>query len=219
MIHPLFKKNAYFLLPYMLFLFAGGLILATQAKADIHLAVNAYHDSLADTLFYYATFLGDGFTVSIFALALLFSKYWYAVVVGGANVIAGAITQGLKHLFFSEEVRPKEFFKDLAELYFVPGVDNHLYYSFPSGHTTAAFAFYLSLALISRNKTVKIVLFCVALFVAYSRVYLSQHFFADIYAGSIIGSTVALTVYYFVERYRNNNHPWTERSLLNSSKK
>ena len=61
----------------------------------------------------------------------------------------------------------------------------------------------------------KFVFFLIALLVGYSRVYLSQHFFEDVYVGSIIGVSVTLVVYYLLSKM---NKPWLEYSLLNSFK-
>lgn len=209
------KKNSFFLLPYALFLLAGGVLLASVSKASLHITVNGYHHAAADQLFYYLTYLGDGVTVTILVIVLLFVKIRYSLLMGAANLIAAGITQSLKHFVFDDILRPKEFFKDVHELYFIAGVENYSYYSFPSGHTTAAFALCASLAVITDNRILKFIFLCLALSIGFSRVYLSQHFFMDIYAGSFIGTAVTMGVCYFIERYRHQ-HPgsWLERPLL-----
>lgn len=143
-------------------------------------------------------------------------KYRYAVIVGLSNIIASIITQALKQTVFNEVVRPKKFFEGIQDLYFVPGVENHLYFSFPSGHATCAFSLYFALALLVKNKALELSLFFVALLVGYSRIYLSQHFFEDVYAGSLIGICITFIVYYLIQK---SNRNWMNGSLITSFKK
>jgi len=209
------KNNFLFIVPYLLFLLLGCVLIILNTKAEKHLEFNAFHSIFFDYFFYYFTFLGDGLVAVLVTIILLTVKYRYALLVGVSNTISALITQFLKHGVFDNMVRPKKFFEGVHDLYFVPGVDNYLYNSFPSGHSTCAFCLYLSLSLILKNKMMKFVFFLIALLVGYSRVYLSQHFFEDVYAGSIIGVSVTLMVYYFLSKM--NKH-WFEYSLLNSFK-
>ena len=58
-------------------------------------------------------------------------------------------------------------------------------------------------------------LFCLALLVAFSRVYLSQHFLNDIYAGSLLGTASALLAWLILSRpafFREAK--WMHKSLL-----
>lgn len=209
----IFKTNALFLLPYFIFLVLGLILLALNTKAELHLGFNTFHAPFFDTFFYYITYLGDGLVALLAFIILLAIKYKYALIVGASNLIAAIITQTLKQTVFAEMLRPKKFFEGIHDLYLVPGVENYSYFSFPSGHSTCAFALYFALALLVNSKSFKLFLFIVALLVAYSRVYLSQHFFEDIYAGSLIGVFTTLFVYYFIQK-RNRN--WMEQSLVSS---
>jgi membrane-associated phospholipid phosphatase len=152
-------------------------------------------------------------------IILLAIKYKYAFIVGISNIISALITQTLKQTVFAHAVRPKKFFEGIHDLYFVPGVENYLYNSFPSGHSTCAFSLYFALALLVKNKILKLLFFIVALLIGYSRIYLSQHFFEDVYAGSIIGVTTTIIVYYFIQNFiQKNNNSWIEQSLITSFK-
>lgn len=154
--------------------------------------------------------------VLLTVIILMAVKYRYAVIVGLSNIIASIITQALKQTVFNDVVRPKKFFEGIQELYFVPGVENHLYFSFPSGHATCAFSLYFALALLVKNKALELSLFFVALLVGYSRIYLSQHFFEDVYAGSLIGISITFIVYYLIQKSKKN---WMNGSLITSFKK
>ncbi len=190
---------------------AGGTVLLLFGKAPIHLFFNHYHSPFFDQVFVYLTFLGDFTTVLVVIILLLFVKYGHALLVASGNIISALIAQGLKHFIFPDVVRPKEFFRDTAQLYLVPGYENWSYYSFPSGHTTAAFTLYLCLAFVMKRPGWKLFFFCLALLVGYSRVYLSQHFLSDIYAGSIIGTLTATIGYYLIRK------PMEEKRWMGSS--
>lgn len=206
-----FKANLFFLFPYILFIIFGALLIFASAKAATHLEFNQHHIPFFDVFFYYATYLGDGITAVFIVLALLFISYRYALITALSVIISAIITQLLKHFVFSDIVRPKKYFEGLQQLYFVPDVENYLYNSFPSGHTTCAFALYFSAAMCCKNNLLKFLFFTIALTAAYSRVYLSQHFFEDVYAGSFIGTITAFFVYYAVQK---QNAGWMENSLL-----
>jgi len=208
----LFKKNLSFLLPYFLFLLIGAVIIFVNSKAETHLAFNSFHNSFLDVINTYTTYLGDGVTAALLILMMLGVKYRYFVILGVSNVVSALIAQVLKHFVFNDIVRPKKFFEGIQDLYFVPGIENHMFNSFPSGHTTCAFSLYFSFALLVEKKMYKFLFLLLGFFTAYSRIYLSQHFFEDVYAGSIIGVTTSFFVFYFVQR---KERPLLENSLVN----
>lgn len=208
------KTNFAFLLPYVLFLILGAGLILVNTKGETHLEFNRFHTGFFDHFFYYATYFGEGYIVTIIFILLLGLRYRYAILVGVANLFSAGVTQTLKHTLFSEVVRPKKFFEGLHDIYLVPGVDNHLYNSFPSGHTTCAFALYFSIGLIIDNKLAKFFMFIMALLVGYSRIYMSQHFFEDVYAGSVIGVLSTLLVFILLGR---SKAAWLDRSLRKNS--
>jgi membrane-associated phospholipid phosphatase len=74
-------------------------------------------------------------------------------------------------------------------------------WSFPSGHTAQATAFFLALAILAaRNLPQPAAGLAVAasmltaLIVAYSRVYLQVHFVSDVFAGAFVGGLAVLVV-------------------------
>lgn len=207
----IFKTNSIFLIPYLIFIVLGAVLLLANSKTNTHLEFNTFHTHFFDIFFYYITFLGDGVTALLVVIMLLAVKYRYAFIVGVSNFIASLITQILKHTLFVNMVRPKKFFEGIHDLYFVPGVENYLYNSFPSGHSTCAFSLYFALSIIVKNKFLKFFFFIIALLVCISRVYLSQHFFEDIYAGAIIGVLITFIVYFLSQKINKN---WMEQSLI-----
>jgi membrane-associated phospholipid phosphatase len=210
-VKEIIKNNAAFLVPYLLFLIAGALLIATHTKESLHLFFNSHYNPLADTVFTRLTNLGDGITVMILSIALLFVRYKYSILLIVSSSIAGIITQFLKRTLFDDVVRPQKFFESLSSrLRLVPEIEIHLNNSFPSGHGTTAFATCLTLALIAKNKYVKFLMFGIALSIGYSRIYLSQHFFNDVYAGSLIGVGITLVTYYFMHK-----STWYNTALAN----
>ena len=87
-------------------------------------------------------------------------------------------------------------------LHFVPNIDVHSHYSFPSGHTATIFCIALFLSLVIRRKMVAVALLLLALTVSYSRIYLLQHFLMDVAAGSLIGIVVVLLFWKIFDHIR-----------------
>lgn len=211
----LIGANSPFLVPYFLFLIIVGFVIATYPKGEIHLYLNQFHNNFGNHFFYNITFIGDGFAVVGIVLVLCFFKYRFAVLVAISNICSSLITQLLKHTVFSDVVRPKKFFEGTEQLNVVPWVENYLYNSFPSGHTTAAFSTFFCLAMILENKLLKFSMLLIAMIIGFSRIYLSQHFLNDVYAGSLIGVTTSLLSYhYIVFGKKSMNAEWMEKSFL-----
>lgn len=176
----------------------GGLIVAATDQPDLHLTLNAFNAYGRDTLFLFGDYLGDGRFAYGLAILLCFVRFRWGASVFLACLIAGLTSQFLKDQVFGAVPRPTTLFGEPTPLYLVPGVEMHGYYSFPSGHTAIAFALATSLMLLTPWKSLRAALFLLALIAGYSRVYLSQHFFEDIYAGSFVGLIAALIAHRLV---------------------
>ncbi|MGC8802879.1 MAG: phosphatase PAP2 family protein, partial [Bacteroidales bacterium] len=117
--------------------------------------------------------------------------------------------QLLKHIF--DLPRPVKYFEKMADLHLVEGVKLLTSHSFPSGHAASAFALCLSLAIILKKCGWQVLMFLLALVIAYSRVYLSQHFMVDIWVGSAIGILVGAFYWYYESKLQWH---WLDDSLL-----
>jgi membrane-associated phospholipid phosphatase len=104
------------------------------------------------------------------------------------------------------------FFGSTAEIATAEGVELHIFNAFPSGHSTTAFAVFFGLSLIARNKNWGFLLFVAAFVSAWSRVYLAQHFFEDVFFGSLIGVISSFVVYLLL--FPRLDQPWAVKSLL-----
>ncbi|HLO59919.1 MAG TPA: phosphatase PAP2 family protein [Bacteroidales bacterium] len=215
MLRKTLKDNILFFLPYILILLLILPVLLNYNKGDLHLMINRHHTAFFDVLFALLTYLGDGLFIIVPAVILLFFSVRHTAFLVTAYVSTGLITQVLKRVFFEGSMRPSVMLKD-AGLYLVEGVDMLHGRSFPSGHATSAFALFLSLALILRNRCLKFLCFIMACLVAFSRVYLSQHFLIDITAGSMIGTLGTLAVYMLFYKKERNWYTWKIQDLFSA---
>jgi membrane-associated phospholipid phosphatase len=205
---PYTSYNLFFLIPFVLWIATGGLLLILCDKQVLFAAFNTHHTDVSDIIMYYFTWLGEGNVVTIMLLLLLFivpvfRNWWFFVAALLCNVLPTVVTQIIKHM--ANASRPLKYFHKAAWIHILPDWD-HLYnQSFPSGHSTGAFALYcfLSMLLPVRYKWVGLLFFCIAFMVVYSRMYVAAHFFADVYTGSIIGGTVSLAAFSVMRRYQH----------------
>lgn len=196
------ELNTLFYISCFLFLISGVLVLLNIAKADSFILLNKVHSFWLNVFFVNYTFFGDG----IFALALCAFLYYrkqkklaLCLIVGYLS--SGLATQLLKNLIYAP--RPRIYFEASQYLFHLDNFRNSGggFSSFPSGHTTSAFALATILALNFRKPIFSILLFAGALLVGYSRIYLAQHFPVDVLAGSFIGIVFSTISYIYV----NNN--------------
>jgi membrane-associated phospholipid phosphatase len=209
-------KNSAFLITYLTFLLLILPVTIISPKGDIHLYINQFHTPFTDFFFKYLTNLGSGLVPVFFTFFFLFISFRKSLIIASSGIITGLIVQILKHYLFTDLVRPTKFFEANSNLHLIEGVNMHSLLSFPSGHSGTIFALCLCLAAFSRMKICKIVLFCMAIIIAFSRVYLSQHFLIDIYVGSMIGVLIAIFTCISFDKIRAD---WIDKSLLDFQKK
>jgi membrane-associated phospholipid phosphatase len=198
MMRNIFRENKEFFIPYLIFLLLLLPVLLLVPKAGIHLWINAQHSISGDILFRYLTWFGDGIMPFILGLIYCIFSFKRGLVIILSGTLAGIIAQFFKRIVFPEVSRPVRYFEGICELRLVEGVEIHHAFSFPSGHAATAFAIFLSLSVFVKHKLLKSALFFMAFLVAFSRVYLSQHFINDIYAGSIIGVLSGVTIIWLI---------------------
>lgn len=181
-------------------------------KGTIHLALDAWHTGTSPTFFKYWTHLGDGIAVVAAVVLLLALRRSGAMVISTAVTgITVLIVIGLlKNVVFPEVDRPWGYFEEGA-LRLIPDLEQHSHRSFPSGHTTAAFALYAILAFWINKRWASVGLFLVALSVGYSRMYLNQHFLIDVFVGALLGTAIAWLNYYL---FSSSNNPRLRSRLL-----
>lgn len=155
------------------------------------LTVNSIHNPLLDNFFKFATHFGEAwFGVPVCIYLLVKNKKW-GLTASLVGILSSLIAQFNKHFVFENALRPSLLLKD-HKLNFVDGVEILQYNSFPSGHTSFAFAIFTCLAIFYKKPWLQILFLLCAVTVAFSRIYLLQHFLRDTVVGSLIGFFCAL---------------------------
>lgn len=205
----LLKNNLGFFIPYLIFLIIGFIILIITNKGDLLLWINKNHNYYLDIFYKYITNLGEGyyFAVIIIIMGLFRFKYFLQGLILFSST--GLAAQLLKQIF--DDPRPISYFGKSVALNLVEGVSVYSWNSFPSGHSTSAFTIFLFFSFLIENQLIKFLFFIIALNVAISRIYLVQHFFVDVYFGSILGSFITI----IISIYLNNNEKLNSKSWYN----
>jgi membrane-associated phospholipid phosphatase len=197
----LIKNNWLLLLLYFALLSVVAFFLLDYGKVEIHLYLNQLvGNPIIDKFFYYITYLGDGGLAPVLLICIMFYNVRLGICCTISFLLAALFTNTIKYYFYDEIMRPFHVFKWYTKtpLRFVEGSELYIHNSFPSGHSTQAFAIFICLSLFVRHHLNKLLFLSIAILVAFSRVYLSQHWLVDITVGSLIGSLSAIVLYYFM---------------------
>ncbi|MBI1185235.1 phosphatase PAP2 family protein [bacterium] len=216
MIKKTVSDNIWFILPFLIFQTLAIYTVPFEDKVALFEKLNANHTTFLDYFFKIMSGFVEWYGWVLTALIALFIRVRFGIFAVVAMLLSGLASQLLKHQVFFYEKRPS-FYITPADLQLVEGIDLHTNFSFPSGHTTAAFSifFILSLLISKKFKPVSLLLFIMALLVGYSRVYLNQHFPIDVVAGAALGTLVTLLVYWLAEWFFNRKaYNWAEKSFL-----
>lgn len=198
------------MITYFQFLILGILILSFHNNMEISLFVNKLNSPYLDFFFKYWTLFGTFACIGPIILIQFFQKYRYALISVVSTLLGFLLVQMAKRLIWYDAPRPKVFLEKLSDIHYVAGEHLHSAHSFPSGHTTGAFALFIALALVSKRPIWQMMCLIAALLVGYSRVYLLQHFAIDVVVGSVIGTVSALLSYYL---FINNPNKGLDQSL------
>jgi len=120
---------------------------------------------------------------ALLTLLLLLARQWRAMLFAGSALLGTALANGLLKALFAR-TRPEVLLEPLGS------------FSFPSGHSSAAFAFFLVLGVLAGRAqparlrlTWLLVASLPALAIALSRIYLGVHWPTDILAGALLAGT------------------------------
>ena len=213
------KNSAYkhvlpFLVPTLVLALVLGIALLITPKAELHLALCQPHTTGLDTIIPIITNLVDWLPY-LCVILLLFYRVGWATFLASNLLLSTIIVQPIKHIVCAP--RPLTWFAENmpdVTLPLVEGVRMNHWLSFPSGHTTTFFVLFYSLSIIlcAENVTGKMILsflcFLCASFGAYTRIYLSQHFALDIFAGILIAVFSTLCLYFFLVKKTQNTLFW-----------
>lgn len=197
----IWKADPVFWSVLLIVLTISGVSLFVFSSKEIFFALNSIHTLYLDTFFQNYTWLGDGvFSIAIFLMLLLAERTALAMQVITGYLFSGIVSQVLKHAFHAP--RPHAIISNSEYAYFIDGITNTGMTSFPSGHTTSVFALATLLALNTSDKRFSLIYLITAIITGYSRIYLGQHFLADVLAGALTGTLSALVVYWYLRRVK-----------------
>ncbi len=198
------------------YLAVGAFPLLLLPKGEIVLWLNQFHNPVNDIIFSAYTHTGDGFAMAIVAvLLLLFNRKNFFIEFLLSALLTYVLVQLVfKGWIFAHIDRPHNFFQEQnIAIHFSEYIKTAKRYSFPSGHTTAAFVIATSLMLFFRKTKFAFALFLYAFFVGISRIYLAQHFYIDTYFGTILGIGIPFLSKYIISLFRKNNYERSKKGI------
>ena len=203
--------NPWFVMPFLAWMLTGSILLMVYNRDIIFKTVNMHHTTFLDYFMRGVTEIGDGTgtTIILMSMVLFFKScrnWWYVLAAILCNVAPALLIQCIKSLV--QAPRPLEFYKLDASWIHIHEHWPHLFYrSFPSGHSGSVFSMccFLSMILPQGWGRMGLVLFFVALLVAYSRMYLAAHFYADIFVGSMLGTLGTIFCFALMRRWSNRS--------------
>ena len=205
------RQNAVFLSLSLMLLVALGLALLYIPKGELHLLLCDRHTPARDIFYRYYTHVAEWFPYVLCVLLLIFSRIGDGVLAASGLAFSALTTQLFKHIINAP--RPVTWFAANmpdVQLPLVDGVQMNYWFSFPSGHTTSFFALFFALSIIAGNylaekrlvsAATQVLFFLLAALGGYSRIYLSQHFALDVFAGTLVGILITLLCYAILHRY------------------
>ena len=200
-----FLKEKSILFLFIPVLVVGFIFHFVYGKSQSHLIINGVHNDFGDFFFKHITHLGDGIIFPVLIVITLFLKFKWSLYFLTASLLTLLFMYLTKQLLFHGMPRPTAFFENLENLHLINGVKVHKSNSFPSGHTTTAFAIFTLLILITKNNYLKFTFASLAIIAGFSRIYLSQHFLIDVLAGAILGVIIALISCLIIDGICNKN--------------
>ena len=90
--------------------------------------------------------------------------------------------------------------------------------SFPSGHSVSAFCAAVVITFVTKEKYWGTFMLIIAALVAYSRMYLSEHFLIDVTAGSALGIFVTSFWLSWIDRQPFLHSVWWNRGVFSKNK-
>jgi membrane-associated phospholipid phosphatase len=176
---------------------AGWLFVSTFERLDQLLLINGSHSDFADIAFQALTSIAEVVLPILFLIYLFRFKKEYALPYVYSYALSTGLIQFLKHWVFTDALRPLAYFASSGlKWHMIPGLLISEFNSMPSGHTGAAFFMFFWVAVLLRRWHWGLIAGFLAIGVAYSRVYLFQHFPIDTLVGAFIGVGASALFYY-----------------------
>lgn len=173
-------------------------------RIDLMITVNHCRTVFWDVFFIKLSSLGNAITVIFAVLLVLRFKFKWLAIFLLAFFFQVFIVVLFKKGILHDELRPYLYFKHsdmLGRISLIEGVKMRHVNTFPSGHTATIFFLVSFFAILARNKVASWVLLIVGLLVGFSRIYLFQHWYIDVYFGMLFGTLSSIASYLLVRTY------------------
>ena len=200
-------SNRLFFLSFLLWNVLIGLSILIFPKGEAVLFFNSFYNGFFESTFALITLFGEFYVGLLIGVFFLFYKRKKKLLPYLVSVLLNLLViYLLKHKVFPHFDRPYAFFAD--QIQYHQNIKINRQFSFPSGHTSAAFVFFTNLAFAFRDKPYAWTLIFPPILVALSRVILAQHFLIDVFVGSWIGLSISLFSFFslriFVRHEKSN---------------
>ncbi|HLP34787.1 MAG TPA: phosphatase PAP2 family protein [Amoebophilaceae bacterium] len=215
----IWKENRFFLSLFFFLFLVGLLPFFFFDSVTFFSFIKQWHHPIADGMAPYLSAIGNGlfYECILCLLALLRVRCKNLLIFGGSFVCMSLVVQVLKRVVFADSLRPSALVA-MESMHVVDGIKLLTNLSLPSGHAGTIFTMATVVQLLSKQKkgwhACALCLF--ACLVSYSRVYLCQHFYRDIYVGACIGVGSSLLVYRMVHSFQ---HPLLDWSIYGCIRK
>lgn len=160
-----------------------------QFDRSVFLALNGLNNDFFDMFFSLFTSKEIWYPFYVILAILIVRKYkkssfWIILLLALVIVASDQISGVIKHLVERPRPTHEPLLAGLVHNTFVgPGGS----YGFPSSHAANAFALFVFISFLFRERNVTISLFLWAILTAYSRIYVGVHYPLDILCGTILG--------------------------------
>lgn len=212
-IKDVLQRIRIFFILYLLLLGCCLIVKIFCSREAIFFGVNSLNSPFADFIAPFVTDIGNGWTIIVLAALLALFNFRAAFLMISSYALTSLLAQVIKNIV--KAPRPKLYFQhQLSHIHFVQGQYVDTYNSFPSGHTVTAFSAAVTAAYLCKNKQWSILFLLIAVAVGYSRIYLSEHFFEDVMAGSAIGVFITIFWIRWIDSRQFLNRSGWSRGLL-----
>ena len=190
-VSPIFYASsiAFFVIAYIV-------LQALDANQSLFLSLNhASQQILPDALAAHLTEIGNGALVGVLALVLVMFSPDAAKRFLFITLLAAIVIAGLKKLF--NDPRPAGVLS-IEEFHIIGDVLKK--YSFPSGHTTTAFAMAGFVLLTYQSLALRSIAVVMAWLAGFARISVGAHWPEDVFAGAALGLVLAFVGVYFSQQ-------------------
>ncbi len=153
-----------------------------------------FHHPILDKIAIFITSLGEGGAIW-FAAAILLLLFEKTRRIGAITIFSLILCGLLNEIVIKNIVQRARPFVDNEFINLIINKPNS--YSFPSGHTAMSFAAVGVWVRFTKNKLYRLIFIILALFMAFSRLYLMVHYPTDVLAGIVVGTFSAYIAYRF----------------------